>query len=94
MPPQNEFHHRHPHRQLLSNQTMEQQLDSSTASCSSSTLSKNELVFQSSSSKSKAIVDLNNWGFPGYLTEEEYVVYVSIVVVLDHTDYAVSFGHY
>ena len=67
MPPQNELQEQH----LITDRKEEQHYTIRTERI----MSKNDLVFNRSSG---AVVDHTNWGFPGYLTEEEYGVYVSL----------------
>ena len=67
MPPQNELQQHH----IITDRKEQQHPKIKTAPF---TMSKNDLIFNSSSG---AVVDYTNWGFPGYLTEEEYAVYVS-----------------
>ncbi len=76
MPPQSDFHyHQQQQGHLITDQMQneeEEQLTNMTV-----TMTKNDLIFKSRGDGKEDSVDYKNWGYPGYLTEEEYIVYVS-----------------
>ena len=86
MPPQNNFQQQQQGRRLVTNHQQrnkvtcnkneeEKYQHPNSPMTKKIIMTKKDLVFQSKGPEDT--VGYRNWGFPGYLTEEEYAVYVS-----------------